>query len=144
MYKFFRNASIIGTIFVTGLLFAQVVNVIKVGRNHSIDWQAPTTNEDGSVLTDLAGYKVGIFDSTVVPGDGTAPIYLQDIQDPALTESALLSLATDAALGQGTYVFAVLAYDLHENESEWSDYLVLDVKVTRPNKLIITIKKGNK
>jgi hypothetical protein len=64
-------------------------------------WQAPTTNEDGSPLSDLAGYLVyygtqsGTYSSTLDVGNMT---------------SHTISISDQEALGN-TYYFAVTALD---------------------------------
>jgi hypothetical protein len=125
-------------------VFSQVPNG-KVGRKHSLYWEKPVLNEDGTPLTDLAGYTVGIFPSDVplVNGaiaEGTTALATVDILDPNVSVS-FLGLMAASALGSGTYTFAVLAYDTFENESEWSEHLVLEVKVVRPGRLIINVRK---
>jgi hypothetical protein len=72
----------------------------------TLTWVAPSTNEDGTPLTNLAGYKVyygstpGIFTSVDVG-------YANSYQVAGLTK------------GQ-TYYFAVTAYDTNGNESDYS------------------------
>ena len=73
----------------------------------TLAWTPPTTNEDGSPLTDLAGHKM----------------YLG-------TESGLYSVVVDVGMETNgtfenlseniTYYFAVTAYDLAGNESDFS------------------------
>ena len=49
-----------------------------VGGTLSLEWDAPTTNEDGTPFTDLAGYKLyygtasGVYDRSVDVGNVTA------------------------------------------------------------------------
>jgi hypothetical protein len=72
-----------------------------------ISWQPPTTNEDGSPLTDLAGYRVYI---------GTVSgVYGQPF-DVGLATSMSQS---DYVAGQ-TYFWVVTAYDTSGNESVYS------------------------
>jgi hypothetical protein len=74
-------------------------------------WQAPTTNEDGSPLSDLAGYLVyygtqsGTYSSTLDVGNMT---------------SHTISISDQEALGN-TYYFAVTALDTSGNESSFSN-----------------------
>ena len=76
-------------------------------ENATLSWDAPTTNTDGTELTDLAGYKVyygtssGVYDNVIDVAEGTT-YTLTDIS-PA------------------TYYFAVTAYDEGENESDYSN-----------------------
>jgi hypothetical protein len=73
----------------------------------SLSWSAPVTNDDGTQLTDLAGYKVyygstpGVYDHTDVVGT---------------TDSYVV---TGLTTGQ-TYYFTVTAYDASGSESEYA------------------------
>jgi hypothetical protein len=79
-----------------------------------LSWTAPTTNADGTPLTDLAGYMVYY---------GTASQMYTTTVDVGLTTSAVLS-----GLAEGTtYYFTATAYDTSANESARSkevSYLV--------------------
>ena len=72
-----------------------------------LSWNAPTTNEDGSILTDLAGFKLyygtrsGQYSQVINVGDYTTA----EIGD----------------LGSGTYYLAITAYDTYGNESSFSN-----------------------
>jgi len=76
-----------------------------------LSWTAPTTNTDGSALTDLAGYKIyygtasGAYGTPIDAGSavGSPPGY------------------TVNNLGIGTYYFAVTAYDTAGRESAFSN-----------------------
>ncbi|MGB7739578.1 MAG: Ig domain-containing protein, partial [Steroidobacteraceae bacterium] len=75
----------------------------------SLSWSAPTQNEDGSPLTDLAGYRVHY---------GTSASNLSkrvDIRDPATTSTVVQNLA------QGTWHFAISAYTHTGAESSRSN-----------------------
>jgi len=84
------------------------------GPTISLAWDAPTTNVDGSPLTDLAGYKVYVGTATGVYGNsidvGTA------IQSGNTVTYSLSGLTP----GQ-TYYIAVTAYDIENNESTYSN-----------------------
>jgi len=75
--------------------------------NVTLAWDAPTTNADGTKLTDLAGYKLyygaesGVYTKTVDVGDITT-FQVKGIPD-------------------GPYFFAVTAYDTMGNESGYSN-----------------------
>lgn len=72
-----------------------------------LSWAAPTTNEDGSRLNDLAGYKLYY---------GTqSGQYSQVITVGAYTSAEVGDLAA------GTYYLAVTAYDIYGNESDFSN-----------------------
>jgi len=74
----------------------------------TIRWTPPTTNEDGSALQDLAGYKIhygtsqGSYPNVVVVGNN-------------ITEHTLSSLSS------GTYYFVITAHDQFGNDSAFSD-----------------------
>ena len=73
----------------------------------ALSWAAPTTNEDGSILTDLAGYK--LYYGT------TSGQYSQVIT------LGTFSSAEIGGLGSGTYYVVVTAYDIYGNESSFSN-----------------------
>ncbi|MDH4265658.1 MAG: fibronectin type III domain-containing protein [Deltaproteobacteria bacterium] len=78
------------------------------GSTISLAWDAPTTNVDGSPLTDLAGYRVYV---------GTASrTYASSIDVGNVTTYSLTGLIP----GQ-TYYIAVTAYDTDNNESSSSN-----------------------
>jgi hypothetical protein len=77
---------------------------LSLAASVQVSWQAPTTNADGTPLTDLAGYQVYYG-----PSSGNYTVTL----DVGNTLSVSLSGLT---AGQ-TYYFAVTAYDTSENES---------------------------
>ena len=74
----------------------------------SISWTPPTTNEDGSVLDDLAGYKL-YYGTT---SDTTTADYTSVINVPSGVATYLIENFAPA-----TYYFAVTAYDFSGNES---------------------------
>ena len=72
-----------------------------------LTWTAPTTNEDGSDLEDLAGYKLHF---------GTQPgQYTQVVTVGSFTTAEI------GDLGTGTYYLTVTAYDIYGNESDFSN-----------------------
>lgn len=70
----------------------------------TLSWQAPTTNEDGSPLTDLAGYRVYYGE--------TSGVYTDVVTVGNYTSASIGSLPT----GQTLY-FAVTAFDTSGNQS---------------------------
>lgn len=72
-----------------------------------LSWTAPTTNEDGTPLEDLAGYRLyygtqsGQYSQVVTVGSFTTA----EISD----------------LPAGTYYVTVTAYDIYGNESDFSN-----------------------
>lgn len=75
----------------------------------ALSWQAPTTNVDGTELTDLAGFKIYYGKAS-----GTYSEII-DINNPITTEHTIEGLA------EGTYYFAATAYDIMGNESDYSN-----------------------
>lgn len=90
-----------------------MLSVAVVG-SVSLAWQPPAENEDGSLLTDLSGYRIyyGSFsrsyDDTVV------------IEDSAVTQ-------WNMELASGEYYIAMTAFDAEGNESAYSNEIVRSV-----------------
>lgn len=79
----------------------------------SLAWDAPSTNEDGSSLNDLAGY-----------------IVYYGLSSRNYTASVDVSTFTSCEISQlspNTYYFTVSAYDTSGNESDYSRELVVVV-----------------
>lgn len=72
-----------------------------------LNWAAPTTNEDGSPLEDLAGYRLYYGNQT---GDYS---YVVDVGNYTTVEIGNLS--------SNTWYVAVTAYDYFGNESNYSN-----------------------
>jgi hypothetical protein len=72
----------------------------------TLNWEAPTTNEDGTPLGDLAGFR----------------IYKRTDQGPYkfIAETGPQTSLTVSSLPEGTHFFTVTAYDFVGNESELS------------------------
>ncbi len=75
----------------------------------TLTWDAPTTNADGTPLTDLAGYKIYYRTSS---GSYGTPI---DVSYENATNYTVDSLSS------GTWCFVVTAYDTSLNESDYSN-----------------------
>jgi hypothetical protein len=74
-----------------------------------LTWQPPTQNEDGTALTNLAGYK--IYWGTT-PGSYTESVTLNN---PGLTTYVVDNLAP------GTYEFVATAFNVSGVESQFSN-----------------------
>ncbi len=74
----------------------------------SLAWDAPTTNSNGSPLTDLAGYRIYYGTSS--------GLYAQSVDVGKVTAYTLTGLTK----GQ-TYFIAIAAYDISNNESGLSN-----------------------
>ncbi len=83
----------------------------KASTKAKLEWEAPTTNEDGTPLTDLKGYKLYYG-----PSSGNYTGYI-DVGDR--TSVKLDSI--DKLPTSGTLCFAVTAYDTSGNESDYSN-----------------------
>ncbi len=90
------------------LLFIVISSSTAYAGEVTLSWNAPTTNEDGTPLTDLDGYIVYY---------GTASgSYSQDTNVGNVTTYQVTGL-TDGA----TYYFSVTAYDTSGNESAYAN-----------------------
>ncbi len=94
----------------------------NVLTNAKLEWDAPTTNEDGTPLTDLKGYKLYYGPPS---GDYTGSI---DIGDTRSVEIAtIIDSIYDTLPTSGTVCFAVTAYDTLGNESDYSNEVCGDI-----------------
>ncbi len=85
----------------------------------SLTWDPPTTNEDGTSLTDLAGYKIYYGISS---GNYTDSIDVGDI-----TTFSIDNIPLDTSFSSVTWCFAVIAYDTSLNESDYSNEVCTDI-----------------
>lgn len=95
----------IAYIILTAMLLSLTVTPARAANPTTISWTAPTTNSDGTPLTDLAGYKVYCGVKT---GVYTTPKNVGNVLSYALS---------NMGLAQGTNYCAVTAYDTSGNES---------------------------
>lgn len=85
----------------------------SVGVNSAtLSWEKPTNNQDGSPLTDLAGYQIYYGQTTPVTTDNSQSI---SVLDPNQTSYVVADPAP------GTYHFAVTAINLQGSESPMSN-----------------------
>ncbi|MBI5193292.1 MAG: fibronectin type III domain-containing protein [Nitrospirae bacterium] len=89
----------------------------------SLSWTPPTTNVDGTTLTDLAGYKVYY---------GTSSGSYSSILDVGNVTAYTLTNLTENI----TYFFAVTAYDTAGNESNFSSETSKTIPIPIPPDLI--------
>jgi len=75
----------------------------------TLSWTAPTENEDGTTLTDLAGYKIYYGKSS---GNYFSSIH---IDNPGITTYMIENLSPD------TYFFAATAFNSAGVESRYSE-----------------------
>ena len=106
-------------ILVAGLVLAGLTTSASVeAASVSLSWTAPTTNADGSPLTDLAGYRVYLATSTpACPGASFFSVP-SSTSTPAAGQ-AVASQVTSLAAGT-TYFVRVSAVDTSGNESSCS------------------------
>lgn len=86
----------------------------------TLQWDAPTTNADGTPLTDLAGYKLYYG-----PSSGN---YIKNIDVGNVTTYKA------SALPDGSYYFVVTAYDTGGNESDYSNEVHSILDTMKPGK----------
>jgi hypothetical protein len=85
----------------------------------TLAWDAPAHNTDGTVVTDLAGYRVHY---------GTASGSYSSVLDVGSATTATVS----GLLEGQTYFFAVRAYNSYDLESDFSNELQWDAPVPAP------------
>ncbi|MEK6777458.1 MAG: PKD domain-containing protein [bacterium] len=103
----------------------------------TISWQPPPLSADGSLCTDLAGYRIYyVADRSGSPysgtglaqGDSPVTLPLSSIADPSNPEFVISGLTAGA-----TYYIAVTAYDTSSNESGYSNEIIaVDPAVNSP------------
>ena len=102
-----------------GLLLLLVVPAAHAGTL-GLAWNAPTTNTDGSALTDLSGYRVytGTSSSVACPGSS-----YQAVPSPTSTPAtgAVMSYTVTGLTTGTTYYAEVTAVDTSGNESACSN-----------------------
>lgn len=85
-----------------------------IGKNGGLEWDAVTTNEDGTPINDLRHYTVGAFAVGQNPNNGADPIASVD------TTETRIGIAKLQGLAAGPVDFYVSATDTHDNRSAWS------------------------
>jgi hypothetical protein len=96
--------------------FAITVNPAATPGVATLSWTPPTTNTDGSVLTNLAGYRIYYGTSS------SALTQVVQVANAGVTRYVL------DGLGRGTYYFAVRAYTTAGVESENSNIVSKSVQ----------------
>ncbi len=82
----------------------------------TLTWDAPDTNANGTVLTDLAGYKVYY---------GTASGNYTEVKD--VGNVTTVSIDELPGIQSGIWYFAVTAYDTSGNESDYSNEVSTEI-----------------
>jgi len=89
-----------------------MVAVPGYAEDVQLAWDAPTTNSDGTVLTDLGGYFIYC---SKTDGDYSTPFCKIDVGN-------VLTALIDVDMGEGeSAYFVATAYDLTGNESAFSN-----------------------
>jgi len=88
----------------------------------TVSWQAPTTNVDGTPLTDLAGYRIYVSTSTPACGGPSVVEVISPL--PAPSEGQRLTYQVSGLALGTTYAVAVSAVDHAELESDCSPEVI--------------------
>ena len=112
-----RISVLLSIVLLFGISYAQVA---------TLSWDAPTTNEDGTPLTDLEGYRLYGGDNS-----GGPYVMIEDVGD-VLT----FDVHNEAWEGQTKY-FVATAYDTSGNESVYSNEVVKTFPMVAPNPPIL-------
>ncbi|MDE2015976.1 MAG: hypothetical protein KGI72_05635 [Patescibacteria group bacterium] len=100
-----------------------LIAVTLVGLNGKILWIAPTTNMDGSPLTDLAGFKLYC--------GAASRVYSIKTNIPGASSTTLP--VTKAGLKDGVWYCALTAYNTSGGESGYSNELNFNLDLTPPS-----------
>lgn len=105
-------------IMTVAVLFSQQ---LLAANKTKLSWTPPTTNTDGTPLTDLGGYKLYCGPKT---GNYTV---VKDVAN--IVEYLILNVVSK----DGTYFCAVTAYNIPGNESGYSNEVNFSIDYTSPN-----------
>ena len=96
--------------------FSLTVYSLVVTGSATLSWTPPTTNTDGSALTDLAGYRI-VYGTS-------ADVLTQSVQ---VATAGLASYTIDN-LAQGTWYFVMISYDTSGSESSPSNIASMTIQ----------------
>ena len=113
-----------------GLLLVFILSVPVKAAEADLTWTAPTTNSDGSPLTDLAGFRVYQRDYT-----GT-----YDNANPIAELPPTATSHKVTGLVEGHYVFKVTAFDTKGNESYGSNEDGKEIKIAPGDPLNLKVQ----
>lgn len=94
------------------------INPVGTG-SVTLSWQAPTTNEDGTPLTDLAGYRVYYGE--------TSGVYTHSITVGNYTSVSIGNLEAK------DWYFVATAFSVYGSESEYSNEVIKTVTTAAEN-----------
>ena len=94
------------------ILTASLVFAMPAKRPTMLTWDPPTTNTDGTPLTDLSGYKV--YWSTT--SGSYSDVKSKDVGNVVKADIKVITGSYDV-----DYYFVVTAYDTFKNESAFSN-----------------------
>jgi len=103
------------------LLMVVLFAVPAFGANVRLTWEAPTTNEDGTPLTDLAGYKLFMGTAT---GNYTGSVDVNNV---------LNYVWNVGDVEEETRFFNVKAYDDKGNESDFNGEVAIPFGANPPS-----------
>jgi len=113
--------TVLFVVIVFGMLFTSVM-----AASVTLSWTAPTTNEDGTPLTDLGGYR--LYYGSISGAYGT----ITDVGN-------VLTYQQQMGNAEGTTMFAVVtAYDTSGNESLPSNEVSLTFPMIAPSPPVLT------
>ena len=92
------------------VLLALLLPIPVLAGTVTLSWTPPTKNTDGTDLTDLAGFRIYMGQSTGAYDEGTV-----DIDNPGITSYVWSNLP------RGTYHFVATAYNESGLESDYSN-----------------------
>jgi hypothetical protein len=99
--------------------------------NH-LEFVAPSTNTDGTTLTDLAGFKLYFSNTSNTEGTGTVKdVAMDGATGPGATGN--IPLSSLGLLDNKTYYFKISAYDTAGLESALSNEVSCTYDATLPN-----------
>ena len=100
--------------FLITLIFASISFGLPTQQATRLTWEAPTTNVDGSPLTDGSGYYVYWREA----GGTYTDVNRYQVSN---FETVTVQFTDITGLPSGALTFAVTAYDSSGNESDYSD-----------------------
>ncbi len=122
MYNYYLNFRLIVILFALSFLAVACPYSLPVPSqmtiaNSSIIWHTPVKNTDGSLLTDLQGYK--IYYKLAL--NNTQTYIVNDIHVTSLKLNKFL-------VDSGTYHLSISAYDKYGLESDKSNEIIFNIK----------------